>query len=804
MAGRENSIVNRTIQAISSFRNHENQSSYTANTPRLTPAEAATERAKDYDLAQVAGAGATLMTADDNFDRLVAEKKITIYDKMMTDSVVINAINQKRFDVISADWSVDAASSEERDAEIAEFVQWNFERMEGSIVAVTFGIMNALVHGYSVGEMNFAVCESGDYAGKWFIKNIKNKNVEDFKFKFDEYGNMTELWCRDPMGPDYQVPVGKFALYTYQPEYSRVYGKSDLRAAYKHWWSKDKLIKFQNMYLEKYGIPPLTAKTPPTWTATQRKALRDMLKRMLGGSVLVYPNDVDLITMEINKAGAGEFEGAINYHDDKITQAIIGQVLTSGVGDSGHSLALGNVHKETKEDYVSFLRADLAEFIRERIIKTIVDLNYADVTDYPYFKWQPRKGKLAISNVAEIDTLLKSGILSNRDVNAIRERIDLPWDERFDNEEPYEPPTWAKPPTGGAMFAVKQIEQPSKSEHAKQPTTRTMTPTEKRLGGMSYYEKQNKIMDAAEDKLLSELIPVIKKIQGNVTKYVQDKVIGGDPNKNKQAINDLKVPAGLLRELNDAAKPYIRDLTYDAYFDAMGEVSSGVDQKGLPKRNEFGKYDITLEAAPDAGAIVEIDKWKESGDWAKIRAYRARKLADLGGTHETMAQFWITDVIEEGILRDVKNDIIAGLLTTGTGEAGIMSQVRATFEKWGADPKLVDPARLKVIVRTNTTRAIADSRRLAFSDPEVMEEFPAQMFAAIMDDRTSDICASLDGNVYRVDDPVWNSITPPMHYNCRSTLIAVSAQEYKDTPKADLKAPDLSEVPVEFGGLKAA
>jgi uncharacterized protein with gpF-like domain len=72
------------------------------------------------------------------------------------------------------------------------------------------------------------------------------------------------------------------------------------------------------------------------------------------------------------------------------------------------------------------------------------------------------------------------------------------------------------------------------------------------------------------------------------------------------------------------------------------------------------------------------------------------------------------------------------------------------------------------------------------------------MFSAIMDDRTSDICADLDESVYRSDDPVWNSITPPMHFNCRSTLIAVSEDELAESGAS--KPPDLSEVPAEFGG----
>lgn len=47
---------------------------------------------------------------------------------------------------------------------------------------------------------------------------------------------------------------------------------------------------------------------------------------------------------------------------------------------------------------------------------------------------------------------------------------------------------------------------------------------------------------------------------------------------------------------------------------------------------------------------------------------------------------------------------------------------------------------------------------------------PNLRYSAVMDPNTSDICRPLDGMVAPVDDPVWNTIAPLNHFNCRCVL----------------------------------
>ena len=57
---------------------------------------------------------------------------------------------------------------------------------------------------------------------------------------------------------------------------------------------------------------------------------------------------------------------------------------------------------------------------------------------------------------------------------------------------------------------------------------------------------------------------------------------------------------------------------------------------------------------------------------------------------------------------------------------------------------------------------------------------PLLRYSAIEDDRTSDICAPLDGVTLPVDDPFWDSFMPLNHFNCRCTVEQLSDGDVTD------------------------
>ena len=402
----------------------EEKSNFSSNNSSTPPAGAATEKGVDTEITRQRGPGG--FTEFQNPDDLVAGNGLDIYDKMMTDAQVRMAVNHKRFAVISSDWDILPASTSGSDREVAEFVRFCFNDMKGSLVQSVFGILNSLVHGYSISEMVFRPFETGPFAGKWGLEKVKPKHPEPYDFDIDPYGNITALWLTDENGKRSRLPMWKFIIYTYLPEFGRPWGRSDLRAVYKHWWSKDFLLKWWNIYLETFGAPTRVGKYPAGATSvTKQEDLKSVLRDIVNNTAITLPDDMDIEF--ITSSGDAGFEKAIEYHDRQIVKGILGQTLTSDEGNKSGSYALGNVHMETLEDYVTFLRRDIAESVlQEQIIRRLVDFNFSGVTNYPKFSWYPRKKEIAVSSVSDISTLIESGVVDRADFDLLREHLGLP------------------------------------------------------------------------------------------------------------------------------------------------------------------------------------------------------------------------------------------------------------------------------------------------------------------------------------------------------------------------------------------
>jgi SPP1 gp7 family putative phage head morphogenesis protein len=84
------------------------------------------------------------------------------------------------------------------------------------------------------------------------------------------------------------------------------------------------------------------------------------------------------------------------------------------------------------------------------------------------------------------------------------------------------------------------------------------------------------------------------------------------------------------------------------------------------------------------------------------------------------------------------------------------------------------PAYLNTLVRTNIFEALNEARFAEFTNP-ILENFvQAFEYTAILDDRTTELCSTLDGMIFTADSPEWDTYQPPNHYNCRSMLIPIT------------------------------
>jgi phage gp29-like protein len=309
-------------------------------------------------------------------DDLLARKGFSIYDEMQKDAQVRSCLNTKKFAVLSRGWDILPASDEMTDVEIAQFVKFCLEDMRGSVQDVLFNVLDAIAKGFSVAELNWKIIPKGRYAGMIGIESIKPKDPQVFGFDMDEFLNIRQLVMALD-GKVIHLPVDKFILYTYMPEYGVPYGQSDLRTAYKHWWSKEVILKFWNVYLEKFGMPTAKGAYRRGLPKSQQDELLRVLDKIQQETAIIVPEDVTVELLEAHRNGEGGYLAAVEFHNKQIAKAILGQTLTSDEGTRVGSLALAKVHLDVLGFYLEKLRRDLEETVmREQVIRRLVDFNF--------------------------------------------------------------------------------------------------------------------------------------------------------------------------------------------------------------------------------------------------------------------------------------------------------------------------------------------------------------------------------------------------------------------------------------------
>ncbi|NLJ48929.1 MAG: minor capsid protein [Candidatus Atribacteria bacterium] len=157
---------------------------------------------------------------------------------------------------------------------------------------------------------------------------------------------------------------------------------------------------------------------------------------------------------------------------------------------------------------------------------------------------------------------------------------------------------------------------------------------------------------------------------------------------------------------------------------------------------------------------------------------------------------WVTSM---DAVKKVKS-VIASSMVHGESIRGFVERVGADEIISQSGFSLTKPWYWEVVYRTNVIAAYNAGR---FEGAKTYKNRIQYLtFIAILDERTTDICRSYDGITRPVDDPIWEKITPPNHFQCRSTVRAVWKYE-KDKPKLTSKK-DLEDLPIPQEGFDAS
>lgn len=119
------------------------------------------------------------------------------------------------------------------------------------------------------------------------------------------------------------------------------------------------------------------------------------------------------------------------------------------------------------------------------------------------------------------------------------------------------------------------------------------------------------------------------------------------------------------------------------------------------------------------------------------------------------------------LAKDLKDVLKKGFIS-GKGPADMARELRKKYN--------VAKSRAETIVRTDGTNVINNATAKRYTNAGLTE----YQFHAHIDDRTTQICKDLNTEIFLLSDFQPGKNAPPMHYNCRSTIVPTDRELNKE------------------------
>ena len=311
---------------------------------------------------------------------------ITTYDKMRRSDAQVQALLYcMELPIRSTRWYVEPYDKNNpKDVQIAEFIEENL--FSGPPVGMTIHwddflrlALLMLPFGHSVFEKVYEV-DSRGYA-KW--RKFAERPHETIKdFKYDERGGPMHVEQYVAGASFVEIPIDNCLIFTHRKEGGRLHGIPILRAAYKHWFIKDFLLKITNIGIERNHVGTPVCGLPDSPQEGDKEEAQKIVQNLRSGETagVVRPAGFTLDMFE-GKRVAIEVLPYIRYQDEMIAKAGLAQFLQAGTGGTG-SFALS---KDQSDFFLMSLSAQanyICDTINSYAIPQLVDYNW-DVEGYP-------------------------------------------------------------------------------------------------------------------------------------------------------------------------------------------------------------------------------------------------------------------------------------------------------------------------------------------------------------------------------------------------------------------------------------
>ena len=296
----------------------------------------------------------------------------TLFYREMIDAH-LDAVKNKRFaSITSRAWTIDGSKGDQKKAKFVEEYLWNIDLRN-----VISQMLEAIGFGYAVHEIVWNTVQT-DLGTLILPTAIKDRKQEWFKFDSD-----SKLLLQTNDGSRREMPERKFLVTRNRPTTANPYGNAVYSRCFWPLAFKKGGLKFWMLFVEKYGMPKAIGKVPPTATEKEQQNFLKMLADLVRDAVAVIPQTGSVELLEAGAANANPHKAIVDWADQAMSKAWLGETLTTEQTSSGGTQAMATVHNDVRAD-LALDDAAMIESSINQLIRWIYEINWPNEKEIPW------------------------------------------------------------------------------------------------------------------------------------------------------------------------------------------------------------------------------------------------------------------------------------------------------------------------------------------------------------------------------------------------------------------------------------
>lgn len=398
------------------------------------------------DLIRAQGASGTYIVhgflEQDYLSDVAGTRGLDKFDEMRkSDAQVRATLDAMELPIRSTEWMIEPGTNENGETddfceEVRAFIEDAlFKKMEQTWDDHLREVLTFLPFGFEVKEKVYTA--DADHVWLKGLEHRKQRTILKWEQE-DGTAGITQILptpVKDPITGSMKswisIPASKLLVFSFRKEGDNYAGISVLRSAYRHWYTKDLLYKFDAIRHERQGVGVPFIKLPEKATDEDKSVAEQILKDLRANeqSGIVLPNGWEFGFADLQAGNTSDLWKSIEHHNQMISKNILAMFMEIVGGEQG-SRALS----EDQSDFFLLSLEAVAKQIdtvhTRFLIPELCDLNFDMPAPSYYPKLMHRKlGSVDYSTFSSVlSTLISAGVVTVDDPleDFTRKLMDLP------------------------------------------------------------------------------------------------------------------------------------------------------------------------------------------------------------------------------------------------------------------------------------------------------------------------------------------------------------------------------------------